>query len=275
MRWTAAIQARTSTIAAPRAPPAGAGGGNLPSRRHPLVREPVRLEGHPGRPRRHRRPDDRRGGLGLCSAAALRRSRSSQQPAPNAQQDELSSFVGFVLDDVQKTFDQQLEGYQVTRLTLFASPSTPRAGTATSAIGPFYCPLDKRVFIDLRFYDDPAAGSARRVTRAGVRHRARGRPPRAEPSRQARQGRGQPDSRPSSRPMPRRCVGPRTPTSADCSRSAMSTRRSTRGPDRRRHDPAQDVRPRPAGDLDARLGGAALERVQEGSRRRHLACGIR
>ena len=94
------------------------------------------------------------GGLGLCSGGGAPTQQASQQPAPNAQQDELSSFVGFVLDDVQKTFDQQLEGYQVTRLTLFRESVDSACGTATSAIGPFYCPLDKRVFIDLRFYDD-------------------------------------------------------------------------------------------------------------------------
>lgn len=97
------------------------------------------------------------GGLSMCTGGG----EPSQQPASSQQkktapasQDELSSFVGFVLDDVQKTFSEQLEGYEPTRLTLFRESVDSACGTATAAVGPFYCPLDKRVNIDLTFYDD-------------------------------------------------------------------------------------------------------------------------
>ncbi len=97
------------------------------------------------------------GGLSMCTGG----SEPTQQPAATqqqsgapAQQDELASFVGFVLDDVQKTFGEQLTDYEQTRLTLFRGSVNSACGTASAAVGPFYCPLDKRVFIDLTFYDE-------------------------------------------------------------------------------------------------------------------------
>ena len=96
------------------------------------------------------------GGLGMCAGGGgpSQQPASTQKQAPPAQQDELSAFVGFVLDDVQKTFGEQLEGYEPTRLTLFRESVDSACGTATAAVGPFYCPLDKQVNIDLTFYDD-------------------------------------------------------------------------------------------------------------------------
>lgn len=80
---------------------------------------------------------------------------SQQSAVPTAPQkgDETSSFVGYVLDDVQKSFARQIPGYQVTRLTLFRESIDSACGTASAAVGPFYCPLDKKVYIDLSFYD--------------------------------------------------------------------------------------------------------------------------
>ncbi|MBA2538111.1 MAG: neutral zinc metallopeptidase [Deltaproteobacteria bacterium] len=79
---------------------------------------------------------------------------TAQKGAPeNAGNDEVAKFIGFVFDDVQKTFDGQLRGYQTTRLVLFRGQVDSACGTATSAVGPFYCPLDKQVYIDLTFYD--------------------------------------------------------------------------------------------------------------------------
>ncbi|MDB4961364.1 MAG: metalloprotease [Myxococcales bacterium] len=98
------------------------------------------------------------GGSGLCSgggAPAPTPTQQVQQKAPaNGQPDELSAFVGFVLDDVQNTFGKQLNGYELTRLTLFRESVNSACGTASAAVGPFYCPLDKRVYIDLAFYDE-------------------------------------------------------------------------------------------------------------------------
>ena len=58
-----------------------------------------------------------------------------------------------MLDDVQKTWSQQIRGYENTRLELFRDQINSACGTATAAVGPFYCPLDHKVYIDLAFYD--------------------------------------------------------------------------------------------------------------------------
>ena len=70
--------------------------------------------------------------------------------------DEQASFIGFVLDDVQTTWDRlsPIEGtpYQHAKLVLFTGAVDTACGTGQSATGPFYCPGDQRVYIDLGFY---------------------------------------------------------------------------------------------------------------------------
>jgi predicted metalloprotease len=95
------------------------------------------------------------GGLGnLCSGGeAPAPSSQVQTQAPSVEEDELAAFVGFVLDDVQRSFGNQLSRYEPTRLTLFRGSVASACGTASAAVGPFYCPLDRKVYIDLAFYD--------------------------------------------------------------------------------------------------------------------------
>jgi predicted metalloprotease len=67
-------------------------------------------------------------------------------------------FVSFVLDDVQRTWDQVLPQagaqYRHAKLVLFREITRSACGTAESATGPFYCPGDEKVYIDLAFYDE-------------------------------------------------------------------------------------------------------------------------
>ncbi len=70
------------------------------------------------------------------------------------QNDPMVHFVGFVLDDVQKTWRAQIPGYTDAKLVLFRDAIGSACGTATEAVGPFYCPLDKKVYIDLAFYQE-------------------------------------------------------------------------------------------------------------------------
>jgi predicted metalloprotease len=79
---------------------------------------------------------------------------ATQQATPAPGNDEAANFVGFVLDDVQKTWSEKLRGYETTRLVLFRDQIGSACGTATAAVGPFYCPVDHKVYIDLAFYDD-------------------------------------------------------------------------------------------------------------------------
>ncbi len=67
-------------------------------------------------------------------------------------------FVSFVLDDAQQTWAKTLpaEGvpYHDAKLVLFRDGVQSSCGQAETAMGPFYCPLDEKVYIDLGFYDE-------------------------------------------------------------------------------------------------------------------------
>jgi uncharacterized protein len=77
--------------------------------------------------------------------------------------DEQAAFVGFVLDDVQGTWTRELPGYQGAELVLFRDSTRTACGYGDAATGPFYCPADRRVYIDLSFY----AALERRLGAAG------------------------------------------------------------------------------------------------------------
>jgi predicted metalloprotease len=70
------------------------------------------------------------------------------------EEEELVQFVSFVLDDVQGTWGQLLSGYQNARLVLFRDATQSACGTGQSEMGPFYCPADQKVYIDLSFYGE-------------------------------------------------------------------------------------------------------------------------
>jgi predicted metalloprotease len=85
-------------------------------------------------------------------------SQQTSQPGTNPEQDKQAQFVGVVLQDTEdvwnKLFAEQLnKDYQEPRLVIFSGTDQSGCGTATAASGPFYCPLDEKVYIDLSFYD--------------------------------------------------------------------------------------------------------------------------
>jgi uncharacterized protein len=94
-------------------------------------------------------------GGGLCTGGSEpdRRASVSTSPSASGDENELAKFVGFVLDDVQATWQRELQGYRKTRLVLFRNAVGSACGSASTAVGPFYCPVDHKVYIDLSFYD--------------------------------------------------------------------------------------------------------------------------
>ncbi|MGE5159870.1 MAG: neutral zinc metallopeptidase [Betaproteobacteria bacterium] len=82
----------------------------------------------------------------------------AQAPAGKvgAPSDEMGRFVSVVLADTEQTwntlFRQLGRDYQEPRLVLFTGATPTACGTGQAAMGPFYCPLDQRVYIDLAFY---------------------------------------------------------------------------------------------------------------------------
>jgi predicted metalloprotease len=75
-------------------------------------------------------------------------------PIPSSPEDtRLEDFVSFVLDDNQDVWERVLGGrYQRSTLVLFTDAVDSSCGFAESATGPFYCPADQKVYIDLGFY---------------------------------------------------------------------------------------------------------------------------
>ena len=83
---------------------------------------------------------------------------SRPDPARDQREQPLVQFVSFVLDDTQKTWTQILGAqgvpYRHAKLVLFRDSIDSACGLAQSASGPFYCPGDEKVYIDLGFYDE-------------------------------------------------------------------------------------------------------------------------
>ncbi|MCG8425740.1 MAG: neutral zinc metallopeptidase [Chromatiales bacterium] len=87
---------------------------------------------------------------------------SSTQSTPRQttpEEDHLADFVSVVLADTEDTwhslFQQELgERYQEPKLVMFSGAVQSACGFAQAAMGPFYCPADQKVYIDLSFYRD-------------------------------------------------------------------------------------------------------------------------
>ena len=83
---------------------------------------------------------------------------TQSDPARDQQEQPLVQFVTFVLNDTQNTWSQILpqQGvpYRHAKLVLFRDAYDSACGMAQSATGPFYCPEDEKVYIDLGFYDE-------------------------------------------------------------------------------------------------------------------------
>jgi uncharacterized protein len=71
------------------------------------------------------------------------------------EEEKQVDFVSFVLDDAQGTWGKLVPGrYRPAKLVLFRDAVQSACGFAQSATGPFYCPGDEKVYVDLGFYDE-------------------------------------------------------------------------------------------------------------------------
>jgi predicted metalloprotease len=79
-----------------------------------------------------------------------------RQVDPNAPRDDATKFIAVVLADTEDAwhsiFRQMSREYEEPKLVLFSNQTRSGCGFASTASGPFYCPEDRRVYIDLAFY---------------------------------------------------------------------------------------------------------------------------
>ncbi len=94
------------------------------------------------------------GGDALAPAST----QSAPRPSSSAPTDQLADFVSVVLADTEDMwepiFQQMGKTYQKPKLVLFRDSVNSACGMAESAMGPFYCSSDQKVYIDLSFYQE-------------------------------------------------------------------------------------------------------------------------
>jgi uncharacterized protein len=82
----------------------------------------------------------------------------SSPPAPAGARDETKEFIARVLGDTEDTWTKlfrDMQGqYRAPRLVLFRGGVESACGMASSAVGPFYCSADQRVYLDRAFFED-------------------------------------------------------------------------------------------------------------------------
>jgi uncharacterized protein len=101
-------------------------------------------------------PDAELDGLGASPAA-----RGQDIEAASPDPDNTKAFVVFVVNDVQRSWTAQFaragETYPATTLRLFTGSVRTGCGAASAASGPFYCPADRRVYLDMSFFRELGA----------------------------------------------------------------------------------------------------------------------
>jgi len=94
---------------------------------------------------------------GTTTGGTTTSSGSSIQAPAGGTEDDLSNFVGVVVKETEDLwtaeFAKQNETYPAPAVVLFTNAVSTGCGDADSSTGPFYCPNDQKVYIDLQFYD--------------------------------------------------------------------------------------------------------------------------
>jgi len=77
-------------------------------------------------------------------------------PIDQAQDDKNAAFISTVLASTEDVWNKELPGYREPVMVLYRSGTQSGCGFAHSAVGPFYCPADQKVYLDLGFFNELA-----------------------------------------------------------------------------------------------------------------------
>ena len=73
---------------------------------------------------------------------------------PTAEEDRLAEFCATVLADTEDVWNEELENYRNPTLVLFTNSVSSACGNASASTGPFYCPADEKLYLDISFFED-------------------------------------------------------------------------------------------------------------------------
>ncbi|OCP01064.1 MULTISPECIES: neutral zinc metallopeptidase [unclassified Ensifer] len=100
------------------------------------------------------------GGGGQVQMPGFEQSDGSPAPRGSAQEEEMKSFMATVLAETEDTwngiFQASGKQYEEPKMVLFRGQVRSACGFASAASGPFYCPGDRKVYLDMSFFDELA-----------------------------------------------------------------------------------------------------------------------
>lgn len=95
------------------------------------------------------------GGIYMFGGTSGITSLTPQENVSSPQETESVHFVSFVFDDTQEMWARTFPGqFRKAGMVVFRGATVSGCGTGESRMGPFYCPLDRKVYLDLSFYEE-------------------------------------------------------------------------------------------------------------------------
>lgn len=96
---------------------------------------------------------------------------SGEQGQAGSPEDQAGQFVDVIGTNIDDVWSRQMEGYRPPTVTLYEGGTGTACGTGQAAMGPFYCPADQHVYLDLSFWEElggSLGGSGAEFARAYV-----------------------------------------------------------------------------------------------------------